>query len=71
MKKELLDQLCHEAGNHGFITHGIIKKLVKLQEFPVKNRQEIETLHTELLERERAFADFTKEFRCKAVENGN
>jgi len=71
VRRELLDSLCHEAGNYGFIVHGIIKKLVKLQDFPIKNRKEIETLHKELLNRSTEFFKYTGKFRTRAIENGS
>ena len=68
VKRELLDQMCHESRNLAQVAKGMVTEMRKLQEAPIKNREEIEWIQDKLLHRLREFNQFTEIFRDKVDE---
>ena len=68
VRRELLDQMCHESRNLAMVAKGMVKEMQKLQEFPIKNRSEIEWIQDKLVHRLREFNQFTEIFRDKVDE---
>jgi hypothetical protein len=71
MRRELLDILCHESRNHSAKVEGLVREIIVLQEFPVKNRQEIEKKCVDLKAMSKGFSSFTEDFECRVAENGD
>ena len=44
MKRQVLENICHESGNFELVVHGIAKELDSLVENPVKNRDRLKEL---------------------------
>jgi len=63
MNQNLLSTLTHEGRNLSVVIEGIVRRIVVLQEMPVKNRDEVDELLVKLQHRIVEFNKFTEKFK--------
>ena len=71
MNQNLLSTLTHEGRNLSVVIEGIVRRIVVLQEMPVKNRDEVNDLLIKLQHRVSEFSKFTEVFKYKCNCGGS